>query len=229
MKLSDLRYITQKDIDESHINITSAEMYKEFQDYNSHMLRMQQRKVRFLVDFYGMMAVDLLLIPVLCILTGKYTQITEPISDNMMFIVSTLLIGLFMAAYVFFVLIKKIFKWPICLAFSLLTVLFRASLWAYIVALVFVGLNCWLIHAIKREDDALKEHVGYPAFVQLIPSFIRDGKEFDGLDEMVRFEDSEESDDLVRKEEAPPVNPFDKYRIKPEEDQGLLRDTDINS
>ena len=111
MKLSDLRYITQKDIDESHINITSAEMYKEFQDYNSHMLRMQQRKVRFLVDFYGMMAVDLLLIPVLCILTGKYTQITEPISDNVMFIVSTLLIGLFMAAYVFFVLIKKIFKW----------------------------------------------------------------------------------------------------------------------
>ena len=96
MKLSDLRYITQQDIDESHINITSAEMYKEFQDYNSHMLRMQQRKVRFWVDFYGMMAVDLLLIPVLCILTGKYTQITEPISDNVMFIVSTLLIGLFM-------------------------------------------------------------------------------------------------------------------------------------
>ena len=229
MKLSDLRYITQKDIDESHINITSAEMYKEFQDYNSHMLRMQQRKVRFLVDFYGMMAVDLLLIPVLCILTGKYTQITEPISDNVMFIVSTLLIGMFMAAYVFFVLIKKIFKWPICLAFSLLTVLFRASLWAYIVALVFVGLNCWLIHAIEREDDALKEHVGYPAFVQLIPSFIRDGKEFDGLDEMVKFEESEESDDLVHKEDAAPVNPFDKYRIKPEEDQGLLRDTDINS
>jgi len=34
---------------------------------------------------------------------------------------------------------------------------------------------------------------------------------------------------LFTRRRLPPVNPFDKYRIKPEEDQGLLRDTDINS
>ena len=229
MKLSDLRYITQKDIDESHINITSSEMYLEFQSYNAHMLEMQRRKIRFLADFYGKMAVDLLLIPALCLFMGRYTQPLEPIDDPLMFKVSLAAIGLFMAAYVFFVLIMRMFKWPICLAYSLLTVLFRAQPWMYVIAVIFVGLNCWLVYAIKREDDALKEHVGYPAFVQLIPSFIRDGEEVDGFDEMMRFEDSEESDDLVRREEAPEVSPFDKYRIKPEEDQGLLRDTDINT
>ena len=55
MKLSDLKYITQQDIDESHINITSADMYRECREYNSHALAMRRRKWRFLRDFYGMM------------------------------------------------------------------------------------------------------------------------------------------------------------------------------
>ena len=229
MKLSDLKYITQQNIDESHINITSADMYLECKEYNAHALKMRRRKWRFLADFYGMMLVDLVLLPVLTLFTGKYTQPMEPITDPAMAVVSLLFIVLFMALYVGIVVVKRNYSWLLCLCYSLLIVFFRAWWWMYIVSGIFVIGNCFLAGAMKKVDDTLREQPGYPGFTELIPSFIRDGKEFDGLDEMMRFEDSEGSDDLVHKEDAPPVNPFDKYRIKPEEDQGLLRDTDIDS
>lgn len=229
MKLSDLKYITQQDIDESHINITSADMYRECREYNSHALAMRRRKWRFLRDFYGMMLVDLILLPFLTILTGKYTLPMAPITDPAMSVISLVFIAAFMVMYVIVVAVKRNYNWLICLGYSLLILFFRNWWWMYIVSGGFIALNCFLVRAIKKEDDLLKEQPGYPGFAELVPSFIRDGKEFDGLDEMMKFEDSEESDDLVHKEDAPPVNPFDKYRIKPEEDQGLLRDTDINT
>lgn len=227
MTLSDLKYITQDNIDEAHINITSAEMYTEFRDFNQHMSMMRRRRWRYLSEFYSMLLVDMVLIPIINILSGKYTQLMEPVKEPVLAGLSLGLLVLFMFLYCFLVLYKKIYSWKICLCFTLLTVPMRNSLMWYIIALFYVLLNCWLVQAIRENDDYIKGEVGYPYFVELVPSFICDPEELDGKSDMDKFEDADESDDLYRREAAPEENPFDKYRIKPEDDQGLLRDTDI--
>lgn len=63
----------------------------------------------------------------------------------------------------------------------------------------------------KKSDDIMNEDIVYPHFVQLNTSYIKSGESADN--EIIN--DTEEK------------YTFDKYKIKPEDDNGMIADTEL--
>lgn len=213
----ELKYITQENIDEAHVNITSAEMYTEFQEYNQRMLDMQKKRARFLRDLCAMIGMNVLLIPFGAIFSfiSPLYKVCGMILPNIIL----MLIGMFL--FVYFIIIRKIYNWKIGLVLSLMLVLVNIGFLTLVVA------NPVIINMMEKIDSSIRNEIGYPHFVQLsgsYKSFVKDGEVY-GIDkgtvygaELKKAEnESEETED-----------PFAKYRIKPEDDMGMLADNDIN-
>ena len=210
----ELKYITQENIDEAHVNITSAEMYKEFKEYNQRMLDMQKKRRRFLRDFWIMVITNIILIPigVVFVNISPLYKISGTIILNLMLT----LISLFILVY--FVIIRKVYNWKIGLASSLMLIPVCAGLIPLAVA------NPILINLMEKTDSSIRNETGYPHFVQLsgsYKSFVKDGDVYSVNEGTVYG-----SELTGQKDE--PEDPFAKYRIRPEDDMGMLADNDIN-
>lgn len=210
----ELKYITQENIDEAHVNITSAEMYKEFKEYNQRMLDMQKKRRRFLRDFWIMVITNIILIPigVVFVNISPLYKISGTIILNLMLT----LISLFILVY--FVIIRKVYNWKIGLVSSLMLIPVCAGLIPLAVA------NPILINLMEKTDSSIRNETGYPHFVQLsgsYKSFVKDGEVYSVNEGTVYG-----SELTGQKDE--PEDPFAKYRIRPEDDMGMLADNDIN-
>lgn len=210
----ELKYITQENIDEAHVNITSAEMYKEFKEYNQRMLDMQKKRRRFLRDFWIMVITNIILIPigVVFVNISPLYKISGTIILNLMLT----LISLFILVY--FVIIRKVYNWKIGLVSSLMLILVCVGLIPLAVA------NPILINLMEKTDSSIRNETGYPHFVQLsgsYKSFVKDGEVYSVNEGTVYG-----SELTGQKDE--PEDPFAKYRIRPEDDMGMLADNDIN-
>ena len=210
----ELKYITQENIDEAHVNITSAEMYKEFKEYNQRMLDMQKKRRRFLRDFWIMVITNIILIPigVVFVNISPLYKISGTIILNLMLT----LISLFILVY--FVIIRKVYNWKIGLASSLMLIPVCVGLIPLAVA------NPILINLMEKTDSSIRNETGYPHFVQLsgsYKSFVKDGEVYSVNEGTVYG-----SELTGQKDE--PEDPFAKYRIRPEDDMGMLADNDIN-
>lgn len=210
----ELKYITQENIDEAHVNITSAEMYKEFKEYNQRMLDMQKKRRRFLRDFWIMVITNIILIPigVVFVNISPLYKISGTIILNLMLT----LISLFILVY--FVIIRKVYNWKIGLASSLMLIPVCVGLIPLAVA------NPILINLMEKTDSSIRNETGYPHFVQLsgsYKSFVKDGEVYSVNEGTVYGSELKEQKDE-------PEDPFAKYRIRPEDDMGMLADNDIN-
>ena len=215
----ELKYITQDDIDSSHFNITSAEMYTEFKEYNQHMLDMQKKRWAFMRDFWG-----LWLMNVISLYVGLKTilfwngSLIYRVSG--MFLPCELLTAVYMILMIYFIGIRKLYSWKAGLLISV--ILIPVNL-AFIVLAVA---NAIVIYFMDREDGIIRNEIGYPHFTQLagsFKSFVKDGEVY-GVGEGAVYGAELQSESS----EQTPVDPFAKYRIKPEDDMGMLADNDIN-
>ncbi|MBO4876425.1 MAG: hypothetical protein J5501_00260 [Ruminococcus sp.] len=222
MRLSELKYIGQKELDECHIDVRSADMFREAQDFNAHMLEMRRRKWKFRKDLIAMGALNLILIPISLSKPDSQLSLLRHFTDRNATAVLSLLFTLaYIVLFCFFFIHKKDYSPVKCLLYSLF--LIPASI-LNIVAVVF---NTILMFFMKKTDDEIKDEPGYPSFPQLHISCPVD---LDALEpgDMEDSRGAEKSDDLEHTEESAETDPYAKYRIKPEDDEGLLRDSDIS-
>ena len=218
----ELKYITQKNIDESHINITSAEMYAEFKGYNQHMLDMQKRRWRFLRDCWGLWLVTLV-----ALLGGMVSAVILTNSGNAEIFLCILLAAVYLFLMVNLIGIRRIYNWKAGLVVSMAGL--AVSLILLPMRVPFIALtiaNPILIYLMEKEDSSIRDEIGYPHFTQLVgsfKSFVKDGEVY-GVGERVVYGAGLQSESA----EQIPEDPFAKYRIKPEDDMGMLSDNDIN-
>ena len=216
--IMELKYITQENIDDSHINITSAEMYGEFKKYNQKMLDMSKIRWRFLRDFWGMWIMNAIIVPFIFILT--YFRVLSPIiwyGGSTRLCLAVVLISEMLLVYL--VGIRKMYS---CIMGFLVTLLMLPANLCYVMLAVA---NAVIIYVMGRIDDSIRDETGYPHFVQLrgsYKSFVKDGEVF-GIEGESVYGTDMKSDYVV------PDDPFAKYRIRPEDDMGMLADNDINN
>ena len=219
--IMELKYITQENIDESHINITSAEMYTEFQEYNQRMLDMQKKRWRFLRDCWGLWLVNFIALS-----AGLISALLMTDSASVL-LLCILLAAVYLFVMVYFIGIRKIYNWKTGLAISMagfaISMMLKPMLIPFL-ALVIV--DPILIYLMEKEDSGIRNEIGYPHFAQLVgsfKSFVKDGEVY-GVEEGVVYGAGLQSESA----EQVPEDPFAKYRIKPEDDMGMLADNDIN-
>ena len=227
MTIQDLKYITPLEIQAAHLNVTSAEMYDEAKKFNQHMYDMQRIRHRFLRDMWGILILNVvvfaLAIPtaaspytsLLFSATGGRGPLGMAEGGNLT--LTYLPAVIYAAAFIYFILIKKLYNWKLMLILSLIPI---PTHYAFIA--LAIG-NVILVKKMYDTDNEMKDEVGYPYFAELHLSYIRDEEslEDNGMD---TFTEGERSDDL-ESERKP--NPFDKYRTRWEDGEGLLRDSDI--
>ena len=216
-----LKYITQDDIDSSHFNITSAEMYTEFKEYNQHMLDMQKRRWRFLRDFWGLWLMNAILLPIGVITVLMLMQNGSLIYAACgMFLPCVLLAAIYLFLMIYFIGIRKLYSFKAGLLISAILIPVNITFISLAVA------NAAVIYFMEKEDSSIRDEIGYPHFTQLVgsfKSFVKDGEVY-GVGEGAVYGAELQSESS----EQTPVDPFAKYRIKPEDDMGMLADNDIN-
>lgn len=77
----------------------------------------------------------------------------------------------------------------------------------------------------EKIDSEMRNETGYPHFTQLHGSYksmVKDGEVF-GIESEGVYATVMKADYVV------PEDPFAKYRIKPEDDMGMLADNDISN
>lgn len=230
MTVNDLKYITPIDIQAAYLNITSAEMYAEAKDFNMHMHDMQRKRYRFLRDFWGVVMFNVLMM-LLCISTAlsSYTSLIFRATGGRGPVglatggnptLTYLPAAIYAVAFIYFILIKKIYNWRMMLIISLLPI---PTHYAFIVLAIA---NVILSKKMFDIDNEIKEEVGYPHFVELTLSYLRDEEDAeDGA--MESFSESEKSEDLETERKE---NPYDKYRTVWGKGEGsMLADNDIST
>lgn len=223
MRLSELRYIGQKELDECHFEVRSADMFREAQEFNAHMLEMQRRKRKFRKDLISMCVLDCILIPIGLIRPDSSLSPLRHLFDRNTSILLSILFSFgFLAMFCLFFIHKRDYSWKKCLAYSLFLIP------SNLINLLAVGFNTVLMYFMEKTDNEIKDEPGYPAFPQLHISCPVDLEALEPGTEMERSEDAEKSDDLEHTEEKQETDPYAKYRIKPEDDEGLLRDNVIS-
>lgn len=217
----ELKYITQKNIDESHINITSAEMYTEFKEYNQRMLDMQKRRWRFLRDFWALWLMNAILLPIGVITVLMLMQNGSLIYAACgMFLPCVLLAAIYLFLMIYFIGIRKLYSFKAGLLISAILIPVNITFISLAVA------NAVVIYFMEKEDSGIRNETGYPHFAQLVgsfKSFVKDGEVY-GVGDGVVYGAGLQSESA----EQVPEDPFAKYRIKPEDDMGMLADNDIN-
>lgn len=230
MTLSDLKYITPIDIQNAYLNITSSDMYAEAKKFNKHMYDMQRKRWRFLRDFWSMILLNVFMLALgaatsassytslLFRATGGRGPFGMAVGGNMLVTVAPA--AVYTVLFVWLILIRRTYDWRLILAMSAVLVPVNYAFIALAIA------NVILIRLMDRTDNEIKDEIGYPHFVELTLSYIRDEEGAEDGD-MDRFEDGEKSDDLESERKE---NPFDKYRTYRQDDEGgLLRDNDITN
>ncbi len=167
MKLSDLRYITQENINEAYINVTSADMYKEAQVFNTHMFDMHRLYWRFRIQSWAVVLISLILVPLLTVLYGRDSDLTQVTVLTAFFWLNFAIAALYIFCFCFFVLYKKLYDWRICMLYSAVTFLNRESIYGILASLILLVTICALLFIMNKIDVRLKDEVGYPYFVQL--------------------------------------------------------------
>lgn len=202
MRLSGLKYITQEHIDEGCINVTSAEMYAEVQEFNTEMLRMQRKREPFLRDLWLMILMNAFLVPVGFLSMNRKRSILYAVTGGSL-LPAFLAVLLFTAVFVYFVIYRKNYSWKIGM---LLTGILLVPV--NLLLITNVAANGISLYLMEKVDSSIRDQIGYPHFVQLVTSYIR--------------EDENCSGDAM--DEAEPLFSFDKYKNN---DIGMLADTDI--
>ena len=121
---------------------------------------------------------------------------------------------------IYFIGIRKIYSWKA----GILTALILIP--ANVAFIALAAANAVVIYFMDKEDGRLRKEKGYPHFAQLVgsfKSFVKDGEVY-GVGEGVVYGAGLKSESA----EQVPEDPFAKYRIKPEDDMGMLADNDIN-
>ena len=170
MDLSDLRYITQENIDEAHINVTSPDMYAEAREYNIHMLRMRRKKFVLLCDFWGMLFMNLLLMPIMLLysLELPFTLLMRAGAPLWLHFVLPVV---FWVLYGYFILFRRLLDWRVTLLISALMIP------AGILFTVTAGANTFITWYMRKTKSQIEADVGYPAFTELRTTYIREETE----------------------------------------------------
>lgn len=209
VKLSDLKYVTQENIDSASVNVTSAAMYAEVHDLNDHFHEMQKKRRLFFGELWGTISILFITlfyaVPDLLKYTpqeveecGSMPSILLYISQNVwLCIVSAIVLA---SITVYFICIRKIFDWKLALVLMLIL---SAVHIIFLIPVIFLPI---VINIMKKFYDSMKDDVGYPRFVILTASYIRD---------------EENAEDGVMDEPECKIS-FDDFRIKPEDDEGFL-------
>lgn len=202
MRLSELKFITQEHIDETCINVTSAEMYVEVQEFNTEMLRMQRKRAPFLRDFWLMILMNAVLTPAGFLSMNKKRSMLYALTGGSL-LPGFLAVLIFFASFGYFILYRRNYSWILGV---LLTGIMLVPVNSLLITAVIA--NGFILHLMEKVDRSIRDHAGYPHFIMLVTSYLR--------------EDENSSQDTM--DEPEPPFSFDKYKNN---DLKMLADTDI--
>lgn len=171
IKFCDLKYITRKNIDESLINVTSPEMYTEVQEYNSHMKRMQSKKVLFLADYWGSLGLYLISFALALVGILMFGTLSPVYWLTKNTILSVVCAAVIFVPIIILIFIRKIYSWQLnallCLPASFVSLLF----------IINMVLGSVIIYIMNRIDSSMRDDVGYPHFVMLSATYFHEDDE----------------------------------------------------
>ncbi|MBQ9898803.1 MAG: hypothetical protein IJM44_05055 [Ruminococcus sp.] len=167
MKLSDLSYITQENIDEACINVTSADMYREVHDFNARMLKFHRMRWQFRIEAWILVFISLVIVPFMTVVNGRDANLFVMTRLTMYFWLNFAIAALYVFCFCFFILHRREYHWRICLLYSLPTLLNREDMFCLMSSAMLAAVCCVLMFVMDKVDTQLKDEVGYPAFVEL--------------------------------------------------------------
>lgn len=165
MQMSDLKYITQKNIEESSIEVTNAQEFAEADKYNAHMVKMYKERWKYFYEYSGMILANVIFF----ILGGKYiakpgefTIQASPLG-RLWNDMTICWIPLLLTAVIFgyFVVFRKILSWKYGVFASILCSSISLSF------IIPLAINIPLMMMIRKKDEKLSKEVGYPMFSKL--------------------------------------------------------------
>lgn len=205
--ITDLEYITQENINEAYINVTSKEIYREVQKYNAHVIQMRKNRLHFLRDMWLMIALNIIIIfgAGFKLLTGADASLFYRASGSLKGCI--ILEHLFVLAWGYLVLWRKHYSWTFTFFIFALLVIIHPM---FVVTLIT---NVYIVNLMERIDRSIRDDVGYPHFVQINTSYIREED----------FTEDGDMEEAVNKN-APKYS-FDKYKLEDDGDEPLgIRD-----
>ena len=182
----ELRYITQENIEQCHINVTSAEMYSEAREYNILMHDMRLLKVRSIAEFFGVIIVNIIFLIGISLASSNLGLIMmmKESSISPLNAVRFVIIAAYAALFIFLVAVKKIFSYKLLIA---LTAPLLLCDWRFVFLL---AMNTAAFYFLDKNTQTLRDAPGYPGFAELRITYIRDddNDKAESPEEMFSFE-----------------------------------------
>ena len=164
------RYVTQKHIDSGVFNVKSAEEFSDVQTYNANMINFRKQRYRFLAEYWWVVGTNALIVPLILYCKPEINPLFQVNISDYKWLLYTLCAS-FAFLFIFFVMHKKDYDWKKCLVYTSLLVPIDT------VYIILVIMNCLLMYLFGKLDRQLRDEPGYPHFVQLKVTVIKEEDE----------------------------------------------------
>ena len=176
------RYIDQDVIDAGYLNITSPDMFDELREYNILMQDMRMLKLRFYLEYFMMVLLNLVVIPLgvfmmtlpsglsAAWIKGPMRKLAEHDSISA-FALTGVLVLAYLFCFVFFVVHKKDYSPKKCLLYSLFLIPVN------LIYIILYICNFILMLLFDDIDKRMKNELGYPHFIRIIDRYPKPKKE----------------------------------------------------
>lgn len=164
------KYVTQEHIAGSTFNARTAEEFADVSRYNENMISLRKKRYRFLAEYWWVVGSNALIAPLVLMCSPNLVPLIPLKVEGYKWIKYTLA-ACFAFLFIFFVMHKKDYDWRKSLVYTSLLVPID------MVYIILVVMNCLLMYLFGRLDRELKDEPGYPHFVQLKITVIREDDE----------------------------------------------------
>lgn len=166
----ELRYITQEDIEACHVNVTSADMFREAREYNIYMHDMRQKKLHTTAAYFASIIINFIFI-VAVFFVSRSIGIPMLMHESE-FTPLTCMRLVVLAAYIFlfiyFIIKRKVFNWKLITAITLPLIFCDIRFAALLI------INILIFRLLDNETQAQQNTPGYPGFADLRITYIRE-------------------------------------------------------
>lgn len=209
---TDYRYIDQEIIDSGVINAVNSDVFAEADSYNGVMVREYARKHRVNAEFYTWCGVLTVMMFAGLYISVNFYRYRDPAYKHILALIAAVL---FFFCFVYFIIARGHRNTKMAALIGLPLVYLCPVL------VIAYAANIYICRLYEKYDRSISVIPGYPKFRQLT---ITTNYGCDIYGKKLPVEAAAHMDET---DSGEPEDPFAKYRIKPEDDTGMLSDSSI--
>ncbi len=182
----ELRYITQEDIEACHVNVTSADMFREAREYNIYMHDMRQKKLRTTVAYFAVIIFNFIFIAGVFFVSRNIgvPMLMRSAEFSTLAIIRLILLAAYIVLFIYLVIKRKVFSYKLTAIMTLPLVFCDLRF------TVLLIMNTLVFHLLEKETQEQQNTAGYPGFADLRITYIREDEtnEAEKVEEPYSFE-----------------------------------------